>query len=101
MDSSENVVKRSLLEILEASLNDHSDDLCAENEVRYKLIIDSSEDESIIRQLFAFGILKRETTRVLACTKFPGDLDIQKVCKGIYAINTQHCSSSLSPTYIN
>ena len=80
MDSNpETLVKRSLLEILKASLSDYSKDLCTENEVRYKLIIDPSEDESIIRQLFAFGILDRKTTRVLACTKFPGDLDIQKV----------------------
>lgn len=82
MDSGLNkgVKLRNLIEILIASLaNKHSDNLCAENEVRYKLIVDPSEDESLIRQLFTFGVLKRETTRVLACTKFPGDRDFQKV----------------------
>lgn len=72
-----------MLEILTASLSDHGEDLCKENEVRYKLLIDPSEDESLVRQLFAFEILNRETTNILACTKFPGDKDAQKVRKTI------------------
>ena len=54
-------------------------DLSAENEVRYKLIIDSSEDESVIRFLFTFGVLQRENTRMYICSKFPGDGETQKV----------------------
>ena len=55
-------------------------DLSAENEVRYKLIIDSSEDESVIRFLFTFGVLQRKNTRMYICSKFPGDGETQKVC---------------------
>ena len=54
-------------------------DLSAENEVRYKLIIDSSEDESVIRFLFTFGVLQRKNTRMYICSKFPGDGETQKV----------------------
>ena len=50
-----------------------------QNEVRYKLIIDPSEDESITRLLFMFGILKRENTRTYMCSDFPGDGQLQKV----------------------
>ena len=56
-------------------------DLSAENEVRYKLIIDSSEDESVIRFLFTFGVLQRKNTRMYICSKFPGDGETQKVCR--------------------
>ena len=83
MDSGPDKVHlRSLMDTLIASLaNKYGNDLGAENEVRYKLVVDPSEDESLIRQLFTFGVLKRETTRVLACTKFPGDQEFQKVCE--------------------
>ena len=50
-----------------------------QNEVRYKLIIDPSEDESIARLLFMFGILKRENTRTYMCSDFLGDEQLQKV----------------------
>jgi len=56
------------------SLLDHT-----QHEVRYKLIIDPSEDESITRLLFMFGILKREKTRTFMCSDFPGDSQLQKV----------------------
>ena len=49
------------------------------NEVRYKLIIDPSEDESLTRLLFMFGILKFENTRTFMCSDFPGDSQLQKV----------------------
>lgn len=75
------VKRRSVLDILKDSLVNHHKDLSAENEVRYKLIIDSSEDESIIRFLFSFGILKRDTTRLHICSKFPGDGESKKVCQ--------------------
>ena len=73
------VEQRSVLAILKDSLLDKHKDLSAENEVRYKLIIDSSGDESIIRFLFSFGILQRDKTRVYICSKFPGDGEAQKV----------------------
>jgi len=54
-----------------------SDD--TQNEVRYKLIIDPSEDESIARLLLMFGILKSDNTRTYMCSNFPGDSQLQKV----------------------
>ena len=54
-------------------------DLSAENEVRYKLLIDTSEDESLVRFLFDFGVLDRLKTRIYVCSSFPGDLLEQKV----------------------
>ena len=54
-----------------------------QNEVRYKLIIDPSEDESITRLLFMFGILKRDNTRTYMCSDFLGDGQLQKVNNNI------------------
>ena len=54
----------------------------AENEVRYKLIIDPSEDGSLVRLLFSSGVLQRENTRVYVCSDFPGDAQVQKVQDG-------------------
>ena len=42
---------------------------------RNSLLIDVSEDYSIIRLLFSFGKLMRDDIRVLACSKLPGDDD--------------------------
>ena len=78
----EKVQKRSIFTVLEDSLRDRpsqeSQDL-AENEVRYKLIIDPSEDDSLVRLLFFMGVLDRENTRMYVCSDFPGDSQIQKV----------------------
>ena len=41
----------------------------AEN-VRYKLIIDNSEDDSAVRYLFSCNILNRENTQMVACSDF-------------------------------
>ena len=75
------VKRRSVLEILRDSLDDRPQlsgrDL-AENEVRYKLIIDPSEDDSLIRLLFSFGVLDRERTKMFVCSDFPGDGQLQK-----------------------
>lgn len=71
--------QRSLVDILRSSFIRERQDLLSENKVRYKLLIDSSEDQSLIRQLFAFGILKRDETKILSCSKLPGDNDAQKV----------------------
>jgi len=54
-----------------------SDD--TQNEVRYKLIIDPSEDESITRLLLMFGILTSNNARTFMCSNFPGDSQLQKV----------------------
>ena len=50
-----------------------------QNEFRYKLIIDPSEDDSVIRLLFMFGILNRENTRTFMCSNFPGDSQLRNV----------------------
>ena len=71
--------KRGVLEVLTESLIDHPKDLSAENEVRYKLIIDSSEDESVVRLLFSFKVLDRDNTKIHVCTKFLGDTESEKV----------------------
>ena len=73
--------KRLILNVLMESMKDSpssSQDL-TENEVRYKLIIDPSEDDSLVRLLFSFGILERENTRVFVCSDFPGDGQLQKI----------------------
>jgi len=79
--------QRTIVEILRDSLADkpynsqvkHRSLDDTPNEVRYKLIIDPSEDESITRLLFMFGIIKFENTRTYMCSNFPGDSQLQKV----------------------
>ena len=93
--------KRNVIEILKCSLHDNQlpsgHDTQSEvagkqtalsydtqNEVRYKLIIDPSEDESITQLFFMFGILKRKNTRTYICSDFHGDGQLQKVKHNIY-----------------
>ena len=67
---------RSVREVLKDSLEDRPQQKgwdMAEAEVRYKLIIDPSEDDSLVRLLFSFGVLKREETHVFMCSDFPGN----------------------------
>ena len=81
---------RGILEVLRDSLEDRSEKQgwdMAEAEVRYKLIIDPSEDDSLIRLLFSFGVLQRKETRMFACSDFPGDSQLQKV-----TVNAHMCS---------
>ena len=75
------VKRRGILEILQASLADRPQEKqdLSENEVRYKLIIDPSEDDSLVRLLFTFGILKRDNTRIFVCSNFPADGQLQKI----------------------
>ena len=73
--------QRHILDVLQESMKDcpsSSRDL-VENQARYKLIIDPSEDESVVRLLFSFGILVRKKTRVFVCSDFPGDGQLQKI----------------------
>ena len=78
---------RNILDVLYSSLSDHPVDSGAENEVRYKLIIDPSEDGSLVRLLFSSGVLQRENTRVYVCSDFPGDAQVQKVQDGRIYVN--------------
>ena len=71
--------QRNILDVLQESLKDRSERKEGENEVRYKLIIDPSEDSSMVRLLFQFGVLQRDNTRIYVCSNFPGDNQLQKV----------------------
>ena len=75
---------RNTIEVLRESLSDLSlaqsgDSDGVESEVRYKLIIDTSEDDSVTRLLFMHGVLDQSLTRTFTCSDFPDDGDIQKV----------------------
>ena len=75
------VQKRNILDVLNDSLHDHpqSGKYMSDNEVRYKLIIDPSEDGSLMHLLFSLGVLDRQLTRIYVCSDFPGDSQTQKV----------------------
>ena len=73
------VKQRSILTILKDSLKDSAKGERGKNEVRYKLIIDPSEDSSVVRLLFRFGVLQRSNTRIYICSNFPGDNELHKV----------------------
>lgn len=76
----ENIKKRSLIKILQSSFTPEHRNLSSENQTRYKLLIDSSEDQSIIRLLFKFDVLERKSTKIISCSKLPGDGESLKVC---------------------
>ena len=74
------MIPQNILDVLLGSVAlDHPEEFGSENEMRYKLIIDSSEDGSLIRLLFSTGVLVRKKTRVYMCSDFPGDAQLQKV----------------------
>ena len=62
--------------ILKNSLNEISS---MEDEVRYKIIIHSSEDDSLVRLLFQLNILERQNARIYIRSDFPGDTELQRV----------------------
>jgi hemicentin len=76
-DGSQN--RRSLLDVLHSSLKDRPERGGGENEVRYKLIIDPSEDNSLVQLLMTFKVLDRKKTHVYVCSDFPGDSQLQKI----------------------
>ena len=73
------VPHRNIFDILSSSLADHPKDVNAENDMRYKLVIDPSEDGSLVRLLFSCGVLQRSKTRVYMCSEFSGDAELHKV----------------------
>ena len=75
------VSQRGVLDVLHDSLQDRPQAMqdLTENEVRYKLIIDPSEDDSLVRMLFSMGLLHREKVRMFVCSDFPGDEQLQKI----------------------
>lgn len=72
-------LQRQILEVLREGMNDRPQQGLSENEVRYKLIIDPSEDDSLVRLLFSIGVLQRENTHVFMCSDFPEDGELQKI----------------------
>ena len=75
------VARRGILDILKDSLKDcpQNQHELSDNEVRYKLIIDPSEDDSLVRLLFTFQVLLKTKTRMCVCSDFPGDSHLQKI----------------------
>ena len=77
----DSVHRKSILDVLKESLTDGPSQYSIENEVRYKIIIDLSEDISLVRLLFSFGVLTRgPKTRMLCCSSFLGNTAAEKVC---------------------
>ena len=76
--STSEVKRRDPVEVLKDGLGDAP---TIQDEVRYKIIIHSSEDDSLVRLLFQFKILDRQNTRIYMCSDFPGDSELQKVRK--------------------
>ena len=77
----DSVHRKSILDVLKESLGDRPSQYSIENEVRYKIIIDLSEDISLVRLLFSFGVLTRgPKTRMLCCSSFLGNTAAEKVC---------------------
>lgn len=73
-----------MIQLLQSSFRTTDRDLSSENQVRYKLLIDSSEDQSLVRLLFRFDIFRRDTTKILSCSRFPFDNNSQKVSIKIF-----------------
>ena len=74
--NTDKVKQQGVLDVLKESLADHPNNLSA---VRYKLIIDSCKDGSLVRLLFSYGVLKRESTRIHMSSEFPGDAESELV----------------------
>jgi len=70
------VRRRDVVQVLKDSLNNTP---TTEDEVRYKIVIHSSEDDSLVRVLFQHKLLERQNTRIYMCSDFPGDTELQKV----------------------
>ena len=63
-------------EVIQQSLNYDTNvkDLSSKQRMcRYKLIIDSSEDNSLMQLLFQHGVLEHDNTDVFICSDFVGE----------------------------
>lgn len=73
--------RRSILDMVSESIHDiplndknnwkQSQGNYTENNIRYKLIIDNSEDDSAVRYLLTSGVLDQCCTSMVACSDFP------------------------------
>ena len=92
-------VFRSTTEILRDSLSETPVNISGHGEVRYKLIIDPSEDNSLIRYLFKFGTLEEGNAHVHMCSDL-GDSHVDKVQKLSYeSLDTSNVYYSLQCVY--
>ena len=85
--------RRSIVEVLRDSLSDQPNrslqkDQEAYDEVRYKLIIDPSEDGSVSRLLTMYKVLHPKKTRIFLCSEFPEDSQLQKVQTSLHTFHT-------------
>lgn len=71
--------QRGILDVFKESIEDKPQDMMDYNAVRYKLVIDPSEDNSLIRLLFSSKTVKRENLRMFICSDFPSDGEIQMI----------------------
>ena len=85
LSSTDDVRRRNAVQVLKDSLDDTP---TTEDEVRYKIIIHSSEDDSLVRVLFQHKLLERQNTRIYMCSDFPGDTELQKVGRKLCSILT-------------
>ena len=74
--STADIERRDQVLILKNSLNEISS---MEDEVRYKIVIHSSEDDSLVRLLFQLNVLERRNARIYIRSDFPGDTELQRV----------------------
>ena len=79
--STSDVKRRDTLKVLKDSLKDKP---TIQDELRYKIIIHSSDDDSLVRLLFQYKALERHWNGagkmcVYMCSHFPGDSELQKV----------------------
>lgn len=86
--STSDVKRRDTLKVLKDSLKDKP---TIQDELRYKIIIHSSDDDSLVRLLFQYNILERHwkgagKVRVYMCSHFPGDTELQKVRFSMYSV---------------
>lgn len=64
-------------------MNESIEDKCdlSASHVRFKVIIDPSEDNSVVSFLFKYGILTKRLTKQFSSSELFGDKELQKVNK--------------------
>lgn len=79
----------NIIEVLRESIKDKSEKEFETNPARYKLIIDPSEDNSILHLLFSLKSEQNKNVRMFICSDFPSDGELEAV-NTIAAI--RHCA---------
>ena len=92
-DSEEMKVNQSenILDIFEETINDSPKDLTEfeTTPIRYKLVIDKSDDNSLIRIIFSLNSMKKQKVRIFFCSDFSEDSELE-IVNTIAAI--RHCA---------